>query len=116
MSEIEYRDLYDINRNLTGERFQKGQKYPAGKLFLVVMVFIENDDGMQFLQLRSPAKGGVWAFTGGHPKSGESSIEGMVTEIKEELGIDVYTDELKLFKTIIDNEKILDLYYLKKIF
>ena len=114
MSKIEYRDLYDINRNLTGACFQKGQNVPIGKYFLVVLVFIENDDGMMLLQRRSPAKGGLWAMTGGHPKSGESSLEGMMTEIKEEIGIEVAANELKLFKTIIDDVSILDLYFLKK--
>ena len=38
------------------------------------------------MQKRVPEKGGDWGVTGGHPKSGETPIQGMITEIKEELG------------------------------
>ena len=54
----------------------------------------------------------MWATTGGHPKAGESSLEGIVTEIKEELGLDVPKDELLLFKTIKTDDDFVDLYYL----
>ena len=114
MSEIEFRDLYDINCNLTGEKIQKGQAVPDGRYYLTVLVFIENDKNEILLQKRSVRKGGKWAATGGHPKSGESSLDGMVTEIKEELGVDVKKDDLKLFKTIVSDDDFLYLYYLKE--
>ena len=44
----------------------------------------------------------------------ENSLEGMVAEIKEELGINVDSKELKLFKTIKTEDDFVDLYYLKK--
>lgn len=114
MSEIEFRDLYDKNKNLTGKKIEKGQDVPFGKYYLTVMVFIENDKGEILLQRRSLLKGGEWATTGGHPKSGESSLDGMITEISEELGISVEKSELKLFKTNVSEDDFLDLYYLKK--
>lgn len=39
---MEKRDLYDINRKLTGETIFKGEKIPENRYILVVMVFIEN--------------------------------------------------------------------------
>lgn len=37
------------------------------------------------MQKKSPDKGGDWGVTGGHPQSGETPIEGIITEVKEEL-------------------------------
>lgn len=111
---MEYRDLYDENRVLTGEKIEKNQPVPKDRFYVTVMVFIENSKGEILLQRRSERKGGKWATTGGHPKSGETSIQGMCTEIEEELGVKVKQKELLLFKTIKTEDDFLDLYYLKK--
>ena len=42
MEELEKRDLYDENRNLTGETIYKGEDTPKGKYIVVVLVFIQN--------------------------------------------------------------------------
>lgn len=55
----------------------------------------------------------MWSTTGSHPKSGESSLEGILTEIKEELGLSVSEKELQLFKTIKTEDDFVDIYYLK---
>ena len=39
---MEKRDLYDINRNLTGETIYKNEPTPNGKYITVVLVFIQN--------------------------------------------------------------------------
>ena len=59
-------------------------------------------------------KGGKWATTSGHPVSGQTSIEGMVTEIKEELGLAVKEEELNFITTVNRKEKFADIYYLEK--
>ena len=111
---MEYRDLYDENKLITGEVIKKGDVVPRGRYYLTVVVWIENSKGDLLIQKRLPEKYHMWATTGGHPKSGESSLEGMVTELKEELGINVDSKELKLFKTIKTEDDFVDLYYLKK--
>ena len=113
---LEKRDLYDLNRNLTDETIYKGEPIPKGRKILVVLSFIENSDNKFLIQKRSVEKGGKYAFTGGHPKSGETSIQGMITEIKEELGLDVLLEELKLFYSDYDDEVFFDLYFIKKDF
>ncbi len=57
-------------------------------------------------------KGGKWATTGGYPKSGESSLEGIITEVKEELGITI--NNPILFKQAHGKDTICDLYYIRK--
>jgi len=111
---MEYRDLYDEDRNLTGEKIAKDAPVPKGRYYITVMVFIQNSKGQFLLQQRSPQKGGQWATTGGHPKAGENSIEGLRTEIQEEIGLSVNINEPQLYKTIKTEDDFVDLYYLKK--
>lgn len=106
-------DLYDDNKVLTGEVIEKGRDIPKGRYYLTVVVWIENSKGEFLLQLTSPKKHHRWSTTGGHPISGQSSLDGIVTEIKEELGIDVVSEDLILFKTIKTEDDFIDLYYLK---
>lgn len=94
---MEKRDLYDEDRNLTGETIYKGEEVPEGKYINVVLVYIQNSEGKFLIQKRSKRKNGLYATTGGHPKSGESSIEGIITEVKEEIGLDIKPEDLTLY-------------------
>ena len=47
---MEKRDLFDINRNLTGETICKGEKIPEGKYIAVVLCFIQNSNGQFLIQ------------------------------------------------------------------
>ena len=81
---MEQRDLYDINRRLTGQTIFKGDSIPENNYIIVVLVFIQNSEGKFLIQKRSKIKNGKYATTGGHPKSGENSIQGIISEVKEE--------------------------------
>ena len=111
---MEYRDLYDENRKFTGEKVAKGQPTPKGRFHVTVMVFITNSKNQILLQKRSQAKGGLWATTGGHPTTGQTSLQGIHTEILEELGLDVNKGNLKLFKTVKTDKSFVDLYHLQQ--
>lgn len=115
---MEKRDLYDIHRRLTGESIYKGEQIPQGKYINVVLSFMQNSKGDFLIQKRSLRKNGKFASTGGHPKSGETSLQGMMTEIKEEIGLIVHPSELNLlYSDRDDNDQIfLDIYYMKKDF
>ena len=114
----EYTDLYDENKNLTGKKLfrEKGTKLivPKGRYSIVVLVFIENSKGEFLFQMTSKRKKNVWATTGGHVKSGQTSKEAITEEIKEELGIDINEDEVKLFKTYKYDDAFKDVFYIKK--
>ncbi len=110
---MEIRDLYDENKILTGETVIKGNKIPRGRYYITVVVWIQNSKEEFLLQKRSKVKDGKWATTGGHPVSGETSEEGIFTEIKEELGIDLSKIDITLFKTIKTEDDFVDIYYLK---
>lgn len=115
MEQLEKRDLYDKDRNLTGETIYKGEKIPEGKYINVVLVFIQNSEGKFLIQKRSKIKNGKFATTGGHPKSGENSIQGILTEVKEEIGLDLKPEDLQLyFGGRSDTEQVFwDDYYAK---
>ena len=109
---MEYRDLYDSNRVLTNEKIKKTDKVPKGKYYITVVVFIQNDKNEFLLQINK--KYNMWSTTGGHPKSGESSLDGIITEIKEELGIIINKENITLIKTYKTEDDFVDLYYLKE--
>lgn len=110
---MEKRDLYDENKQKTGEVIEKGQEVPKGRYYITVVVWMQNSNGDFLIQRTVPEKYHMWSTTGGHPKSGESSLEGIVTEIKEELGLSVSEKDLQLFKTIKTEDDFVDIYYLK---
>jgi 8-oxo-dGTP pyrophosphatase MutT (NUDIX family) len=94
----ELRDLYDINRNLTGKTIRKGEPVPDGLYIIVVLIFIENSDGKFLIQRRSRKfKDGKLATTGGHVKTGETSVEGILDEVREEIGLEIPESKLELY-------------------
>ena len=101
---MEKRDLYDEKRHLTGETIYKGEEIPNGRYIIVVLVLI---------QKRSEIKNGKYATTGGHCKTGENSIQGILTEIKEEIGLDVKAEDLKLYYSGKAGFAFWDDYYIK---
>ena len=104
-----------MNRRPINKKFLKDGIQPRNSKFVTVVVFIFNPSNKKWLmQKRTKDKGGKWATTSGHPISGQTSIEGMVKEIKEELGIEVLEDELRLITTVERKKKLADIYYLEK--
>ena len=112
--DMEFRDIYDQNKKLTGRTYKKGEMLQEGDFALVVITYIQNSRGEFLLQFTSKAKGNEWSSTGGHPKSGETSLQGIKTEVLEELGIDVDEREFEFVKTLALPFRFVDIYYLKK--
>ncbi len=110
----ELRDLYDKNSNKTDKTYYKGDKIPNGYYPMVVMVVIRNSNGEFLMQKRSKSKGGDWGVTGGHPKSGETPIEGIITEVKEELGLDFSNEEFILYDSGCDGKDCYKMYFVNK--
>ena len=107
----ELRDLYDVNSNKTDKTYRKGEKIPAGYYPMVVMVVIRNSKGEFLMQKRVESKGGDWGVTGGHPKSGETPIEGIITEVKEELGLDLSNEKFIEYDSGCDGNDCYKMYF-----
>lgn len=110
----ELRDLYDKNSNKTNKTYRKGDPIPEGYYPMVVMVVIRNSKGEFLMQKRSLSKGGDWGVTGGHPKSGETPIEGIITEVKEELGLDFSKEKFIEYDSGCDGTDCYKMYYVTK--
>ena len=109
----ELRDLYDEFGNKTELTYYKGDEIPKGYYPMVVMIAIENSNGKFLMQKRVPEKGGDYGVTGGHPKSGETPYEGIITEVKEELGIDMSIYDITEFDSGCDGKDCYKMYYVK---
>ena len=110
----ELRDLYDINSNKTNKTYRKGDLIPEGYYPMVVMVVIRNSNGELLMQKRVESKGGDWGVTGGHPKSGETPIEGIITEVKEELGLDFSKENFIEYDSGCDGKDCYKMYFVTK--
>ena len=111
---IELRDLYDINGNKTNKTYYKGDTIPKGYYPMVVMVVIMNSKKEFLMQKRVPAKGGDWGVTGGHPKSGETPLEGIISEVKEELGLDFSKENFIEYNSGCDGHDCYKMYFVCK--
>ena len=110
----ELRDLYDFNGNKTEKTYHKGENIPEGYYPMVVMVVIRNSNGEFLMQKRSKNKGGDWGVTGGHPKSGETPEEGIITEVKEELGLDFSNEVFTEYDSGCDGKDCYKMYFVNK--
>ena len=110
-------DLYDENKNLTGEVVKRKKntdiEIPDGRFINIVIIFIENSRGEFLIQHTSLEKGGVYATTGGHVTSGSTSREAIITEFSEEMGVDISNLDFKLYDSGIFKKCIFDVYYLR---
>ena len=109
----EKRDLYYKNGQPSGKTYFKGDEIPHGLYPMVVMIAIQNSDGKFLMQKRVKQKGGDWGVTGGHPKAGETTDQGIITEVREELGIDISNHPLETFCWGCDGKDCYKMYYTK---
>ena len=82
-------DLYNAKREKSGITVCRGEIIPKGLYHLSVSVWIVNQQGQYLLSQRHPKKQYplYWECTGGSVLSGETSLQGAIREVKEELGI-----------------------------
>lgn len=81
-------DLYNAKREKSGITVCRGEIIPKGLYHLSVSVWIVNQQGQYLLSQRHPKKQYplYWECTGGSVLSGETSLQGAIREVKEELG------------------------------
>ncbi len=94
-------DVYDKNRNKTGKIIKRGTCMAEDEYHLVVQIWIKNADNKWLISKRAPHKshGLKWEPTGGSVVAGETSIQGALREVKEEVGISLSPKQGYLFKS-----------------
>lgn len=92
-------DVYDINRQRTGEVVPRGRIVADGHFHVVVHLCIFDTQGRLLIQRRVDNKEtwpGRWDFSlGGSIIRGETSAQGLAREAQEELGLDLDPSSLR---------------------
>lgn len=97
MSEMLY--VLTEEGNLTDETVSRKEAHLKGVWHRSIRVWLVSDKQEVLLQKRALGKTypGLWDLScGGHITAGQYSLQTAITEIKEELGIDVKPEQLKL--------------------
>jgi len=113
---MEFWDLYNKDKEKLNKVISKEEKLKDGEYHKSVHIWIINDNDEFLIQRRSENKKhfpNMWSMTGGAVLSDEESTQACVREIKEELDIDVKTDDLVVIGTINRPNSFVDIYLLK---
>ena len=114
---MELLDVYDDKGNLTGKKVERGEQVKTLKdneHIAVGVIFIENSKGEFLIQKTSKEKGGEYSSTGGHIDSGETPLNSIKREVKEELGVNIDNDEVEEHGFILYDRPLRFLFYIKK--
>jgi len=113
-------DIYDKNKKKTGRTIEReGVQLKEGEYHIVVTGVIINSENKILISKRAPHKkyGLMWECSGGSILAGETSLEGILREIKEEIGIQ-FTKKDAIFLKEMRRDKILpdfkDIWLFKK--
>ena len=106
---MELLDLYNIQGEKLGKTIERGNKPNDNEYIKLATVWIKND--IRFLiQKCSEEKGGEYAVTGGHVTAGNTSLQQAIIESKEELDIELNTNDLEFLGSIYRGKAIFDVY------
>lgn len=112
---MEWNDIYDIDRNLTGRQHLRGTPWQPGEFGLTVCVWVYDGRGKLLLTRRAPEKSfaGTWENSGGSAKAGETSRQAIARELWEETGIRAAEEDFEYLSSGRDNCFHYDFYCLK---
>lgn len=113
---MEWNDIYDRDRNLTGRTHRRGTPWRKGEYGLVVCVWVYDGKGNLLLTRRAPEKSfpGTWENSGGAAQAGENSLQAITRELREETGITAEPSEFVLIGSDRDRTCHYDFYCLRK--
>ncbi len=113
---MEFNDVYDRNRNLTGRIHRRGKRWKFGEYGLVVCVWVYDGRGNLLLTRRAAGKSfaGTWENSGGAAQAGETSRQAIKRELFEETGIRAEEAEFELLSSERSNNTHYDFYCLKR--
>ena len=94
----EYIDIYNDQKELTGEKLERKTKLKEGQYMLYVLALIENK-GKYLITRRTLDKkwaAGQWEIPGGGVSAGETSMQALHREVFEETGLDISLSQKEL--------------------
>ena len=112
---MELLDILDEKGDYTGKAEERGIVHKQGLWHIHVGVWIMNEQGELLFQKRSANKiinPNKWTRTGGHVDSGETPLQGIQRETKEEIGVKIPLDKFELIniekkERLIPNKNII---------
>lgn len=116
---VEIWDILDENGNITGDTIDKDERtvLPKGMYHKGADIWILNSKGEILIQKRAPKKRlepNLWAMTGGSVIKGESSLDTIKRETKEELGIDLDVEKAIKIQHYKTGNVWLDVYIIEQ--
>lgn len=118
MIKEEFVDVYNENKTKIGKVINRNDKdkLNENEYTLSVHCWIINSKKEVLITQRNLNlnRGGMWEDTHGGVKAGETSIEGIKRELKEELGLDIEAKEFILVKTLKRKNVFRDCYIILK--
>ena len=99
----EYWDIYDKERNKTGRLAQRGvDRLNEGEYHIVVTAVILNSKNEILITQRASFKTFplMWECNGGSILAGETSLQGIIREVKEEVGVEFKEEDAVFLKTL----------------
>lgn len=120
---MEYWDIYDTDRNLTGRRMKRNDwNMKPGDYHLTVLGIVTDRDGNFLITKRRMDKQwmpGAWEVSGGGVQAGETSLEAVKREVAEETGLSTERAEIRLLDSYRNdspeekNNYFVDIYHLE---
>lgn len=105
---MELIDIVDEDNKLTGQVEERWTAYEKGLWRRTVSCWIMNAKGEVLLQKRTASKRrnpNKWAKTGGQVDSGENAEDAIFREVKEELGIEIPKEQIKIIEIRKSDDK-----------
>ena len=113
---MELVDLLNNRKELIGETCERNA-VPEGKYRLSIHIWIVNDKNEILIQQRSASRKmfpNMWTNTGGACIAGETSIETVFRELKEELNVIPNIDDLELIASYKRKKDYVDVWLLRQ--
>ena len=112
-------DVYDINKNKKNKFHKRGVPLDKDDYHIVIHAWVVNSNDEVILTKRHSSKKicpNMWECTEGSIVAGESSVEGAVRELKEEIGLNFKIADAKFFASfVLDfSNTIIDSYFFKR--
>lgn len=118
---MEQLDLYDKNMEPIHKTMIRGGSNSKGEYYIIVHIWIQNNNQQFLIQQRNKASDAIphqWAVTTGAVVTGETSIQGAIREVYEELGIRLSSNHFQLLAQYFIDDKHAnyrtDLYIVKE--
>lgn len=112
---MEIFDVVDKNRKSLGYTKERGMKLEENEYSVGVEIWIINNKKL-LITRRSLSKShaGKWEVPGGCSHAGENSVDTLIREINEEIGITINNNGFELIDTVIYKKQFVDIYKSKR--